>query len=296
MSKLAITRDLALSITASLPIGVCVAAYDGEIVYANPKAEDIFGFDIGELSGHLIEDLIPGTHRKSHRLLRENYTLSPTSIAMSGGRVLSGLKKNGVEVCLQIGLTPLSDKYILISLIESTNEIIKPSSSNDPLTGLPNRKLFDEHAERLRKLAIRNKKRISIAFIDLDNFKFVNDQFGHQTGDVLICKIARLLKNNVRESDILARVGGDEFIICLYDMKNPGHLKQTLTQLISQIASVRDIEGNSIVIGASIGATITRKPEIVTISKMVNMADKLMYKAKKTGKGIAIVNEIDTQI
>ncbi|OUS13876.1 hypothetical protein A9Q89_01670 [Gammaproteobacteria bacterium 53_120_T64] len=78
--------------------------------------------------------------------------------------------------------------------------------------------------------------------------------------------------------------------------EKPWHLKQTLTQLISQIASVRDIEGNSIVIGASIGATITRKPEIVTISNMVNMADKLMYKAKKTGKGIVIVNEIDTGV
>jgi len=64
-------------------------------------------------------------------------------------------------------------------------------------------------------------------------------------------------------------------------MKNPRHLEQTLTQLISQIASVRDIEGNSIIIGASIGATMTSKPEIVTISKMLNMADKLMYKAKK---------------
>ncbi len=293
MSKLKITKDLAISITASLPVGVCLAANDGAIVYANPKAVDIFGFNKEELLDYFIEDLMPEKYRNSHRMFRNNYVANPINIAMSGGRILTGLKKSGVEVLLQIGLTPLTDKYTLITFIESTNEIIKPSSSNDPLTGLPNRKLFDEYGEKMRKLAIRNKKNISIAFIDLDNFKFVNDQFGHQIGDMVICEVAYLLRSNVRESDIIARVGGDEFIICLYGMKKHTHLKKFLDQLISQISSVCNIERNSIDIGASIGAIITCTPESVKISEMVGMADKLMYKAKKAGKGIVIVNEID---
>lgn len=293
MSKLEITKDLAISMTASLPIGVCLAEHNGEIVYANSKAEGIFGFDREELTGRLIEELIPESYRNSHKKMREKYIASPTNIAMSGGRVLRGLKKSGVEVYLQIGLTPLTDKYTLISLIESTNEIIKPASSNDPLTGLPNRKLFGEYGEKLRKLAVRNKKNISIAFIDLDNFKSVNDQFGHQVGDRVICEVARLLSRNVRESDIVARVGGDEFVICLYDMGQHAHLHKILAPLISQISSLGDIDGNSIAIGGSIGATFTCTPESVTISEMVGMADKLMYEAKKAGKGIVIVNEID---
>ena len=293
MSKLKITKDLAISITASMPVGVCLAGHDGEIVYANPKAEEIFGFDKEELLGLLVEDLIPEGYRHSHRKLRENYIASSTNMAMSGGRVLTGLKKSGINVSLQIGLTPLNDKYVLVTFIESSNEIIKPSSSNDPLTGLPNRKLFSEYSDKLRTLAIRNNKNIAIAFIDLDNFKSVNDQFGHQVGDMVICEVASLLSSNVRGSDIVARVGGDEFMIFLYDAGNHTHLKKNLGKLINQITSISSIDGNPINIGASIGATFTFLPENVKISEMVDMADKLMYEAKKAGKGLVIVNEMD---
>lgn len=293
MSTLEMTKNLAISITESLPIGVCLASTSGVIVYANPKAENIFGFDKDELLGHSVENLVPETSRHSHKKLREDYLINPTNIAMSGGRVLTGLKKDGVEVFLQIGITPLTDTYTLVSFIESTNEIIKLSSSNDPLTGLPNRKLFGEYAEKLRKLAIRNKKSISIAFIDLDSFKSVNDQFGHHIGDVVICEVASLLRNNVRESDIVARVGGDEFVICLYDMAKHAQLQIFLDELIGKISAVRHIEGNLINIGASIGAVITSAPESVEISEMASMADKLMYKAKNSGKGMVVVNEID---
>lgn len=189
MPKLEITKDLALSMTASLPIGLCLAAHSGEIVYANSKAEDIFGFNKEELAGHFVEDLVAKGSRHAHRALRENYVAKPISTAMSGGRLLSGIKKDGTEVFLQIGLTPLNHKYILVTFIESTNEIIKPSNSNDPLSGLPNRKLFDEYVKKLRTLAIRNQKNISIAFIDLDNFKPINDQYGHHIGDMVIVKL-----------------------------------------------------------------------------------------------------------
>jgi diguanylate cyclase (GGDEF)-like protein/PAS domain S-box-containing protein len=293
MTKFEITKDLAISMTTSLPIGVCLASNDGKIVYANPKAEEIFGFDEGELPGHLAEDLIPEKYRHSHKILRENYVASSTNMAMSGGRVLIGLKKSGVEISVQIGLTPLSDKYTLVTFIESSNEIIKPSSSNDPLTGLPNRNTFSDYSEKLHKLAIRNKKNIAIAFIDLDNFKSVNDQFGHQIGDMVICEVASLLSSSVRGSDVVARVGGDEFIIFLYDAGNHSHLNTILGKLVSQIAAINNIDGNSIDIGASIGATISSMPESVNIGGMVDMADKLMYKAKKAGKGLVFVNEID---
>jgi diguanylate cyclase (GGDEF)-like protein/PAS domain S-box-containing protein len=294
MSKLELTKELAISITACLPIGVCLAAQSGEIVYANSKAEDIFGYSKEELTDCVIEDLLPENYRHTHKNLRDNYTASPTSIAMSGGRLLSGLKKDGTEVQLQIGLSPLNEQYILISLIETTNEIIKPSNSNDPLTGLANRKVFDDYSDKLRKLAIRNKKSISVAFIDLDNFKSVNDRLGHQVGDVVLCEVARLLRNYIRGSDIVARVGGDEFILCLYDIAGHLALKNTLDQLISKIAAITEIEGHSINIGASVGAIVTFTPEKIAISELIDMTDKLMYQAKKTGKGIAVVKEINT--
>lgn len=156
-----------------------------------------------------------------------------------------------------------------------------------------NRKLLIEYGEKLRKLAIRDKKSIAIAFIDLDNFKTVNDQFGHDIGDRCLCEVAHLLTTNLRKSDIVARVGGDEFIICFYDVEKSAHLEKILDQLLSQISSIRSIDDHLIDIGASIGATITYTPEHVTINKMINIADKLMYKVKHSSKNAVVINEIN---
>ncbi len=292
MSKLRLTKELAISITASLPIGVCLVSNDGEVVYSNPKAEEIFGFSKGELLGHLVEDLMPENKRNPHKKMREKYMICPENIGMSNGRILPGLKKNGEEIELQIGLTPLADKLTLISLIESTNEIIKLCNANDPLTGLPNRSLFTEYSENLRRLAKRNNKSFSIIFMDLDNFKSVNDCFGHDVGDLVICEVARLLRDDIRENDIIARVGGDEFVICLYSVEKITNLKQISNNLIKKIRSIGYIGENPIDIGASVGAVITFSPDSLRTSEMVGMADKLMYKAKNMGKGRAIVSEV----
>ncbi|GAA0211839.1 hypothetical protein GCM10009123_18830 [Kangiella japonica] len=293
MPTLELTSDLATAITNSLPIGICVATHDGEIVYANCKAEDIFGYRPGGMTNRCIEELIPEGYRNSHKKLREIYTASPTDTAMAGGRVLLGLKKDGVEIHLQIGLTPLNNKLILISLIETTNKIIKPSNSNDPLTGLANRKSFDEYSQKLRKLAIREKKSLSVAFIDLDNFKSVNDKYGHRFGDKVICKVARLLSKHIRESDILARFGGDEFVLCLYDIGDLNQLRKLLNNLIQQISAVNEIQGKSFRIGASIGAIITHKAENIELVEIIEITDRLMYQAKQSGKGVSVIHEID---
>lgn len=292
MSKLKLTKELAMSITASLPMGVCLISNDGDVVYSNPKAEDIFGYSNRGLLGQSVEDLMPENIRNSHQKMRERYVINPVNIGMSNGRILSGLKKNGEEIELQIGLTPFTDELTMISFIESTNEIIKLSNSNDPLTGLPNRSLFTEYSENLRRLAKRNKKSLSIIFIDLDNFKSVNDYFGHDVGDLVICEVAKLLRDDLRENDIIARVGGDEFVICLYGVEKIEHLEKISNNLIIKICTIGYIEGNPIDIGASIGAAITFSPDSLLASEMVGMADKLMYKAKTMGKGRAIVCEV----
>lgn len=293
MSQFEMTKDLALLLTDALPVGVCLAATNGEIVFANTKIENIFGYDKKELTGYYIEDLIPADYRHAHHKQRKSYVAKPVATAMSGGRLLSGLKKSGEEIQLQVGLSPFSDEYTLVSIIETTNEIIKPSSSNDQLTGLPNRKMFDEYSHKLRTLAIRNNKNISIAFIDLDNFKPINDEFGHQFGDKVICKVANLLKAHMRESDVVARVGGDEFIVCLYDVNENSHLKAILTKLIDRITSIKHIDGNQINLGASIGALLSISPKDIDINNMIHQTDKLMYDAKKAGKGVVVINEVD---
>lgn len=294
MSKFEMTKDLALSVTDALPIGVCLASHSGEIVFANTKIESIFGYEKNELTGYYIEDLIPANYRHYHHEQRQSYISKPTGTAMAEGRLLAALKKSGEVIQLQIGLSIFSDEYTLVSIIETTNEIIKPSSSNDQLTGLPNRKMFDEYSHKLKSLAVRNNKNISIAFIDLDNFKPINDEFGHDFGDKVICKVASLLKKYMRESDIVAHIGGDEFIVCLYDVNESSHLKAILTTLISRITSIKMVDGNEINLGASAGALFSNSPKDININEMINKTDKLMYEAKKAGKGVVVVNQVYT--
>ena len=292
MSALTLTTNLAISIVASLPLGVFLVSRKGEVVYANSKAENIFAYNEDELTGLLIEELVPEKHRVSHVKHRTNYTARPINTPMSGGRMLVGIKKNGEEISLQIGLTPLSDEHTLVSFIESTNEIIKPSSSNDPLTGLANRQRFSEYGLKLCNLALRNNDSLSILFIDIDNFKLVNDQCGHDVGDLVICEIANMLKNSIRGGDLVARVGGDEFVMCLYGVKSLMNLQTLSEMLINKISALKNIKGNVINIGASVGAVTTRTKENMKINGMIELADKLMYEAKGSGKGSAVVKEV----
>lgn len=88
----------------------------------------------------------------------------------------------------------------------------------DPLTGLSNRRLLDEHLKQLILLSHRKKKRFALLVIDLNRFKPVNDRFGHEAGDLVLVSLAHRLRNTLRESDIIARVGGDEFILLFHDM------------------------------------------------------------------------------
>lgn len=101
-----------------------------------------------------------------------------------------------------------------------------------------------------------------------------------------------MLRSCLRQSDIIARVGGDEFILCLYDVSESTHLQQLLAQLIQLISSLTNVAGCPISISASVGAIMTYTPENIEICEMISMADKLMYEIKKENKGTLIVKEI----
>ena len=279
------TQELANLVTTSLPVGIFLVSHDGVIAYSNNKAGEIFGYETEDLTGLMIEELVPFKHRDAHLKHRNHYNASRYNTAMNRGRMVSGLRKDGVEIELQIGLTTASDKYTAVSFIESTNTIIKPSSSNDPLTGLPNRRMFHEYSETLRKLAVRHNKDISILFIDLDNFKTINDQYGHEVGDKLLCQLTSLLQGYLRESDIIARAGGDEFIMCLYDVDNIAALNHIATKLVREISRIDVPQVTDHAFGASIGGVVSFSPQSCSIDEMISIADKLMYDVKRAGKG-----------
>ncbi len=154
---------------------------------------------------------------------------------------------------------------------------------HDPLTGLLNRRAFIENVNLVLKIAERHNNMFAILFIDLDNFKPVNDSFGHETGDALLQKIAHILTDGVRKSDVIARIGGDEFVALLNDISSIENVENIINKLIANISKIHKIHKHEIKVTASIGAAIYPIHGKDTETLLRN-ADAAMYEAKRSGK------------
>lgn len=153
-------------------------------------------------------------------------------------------------------------------------------SRADPLTSLLNGRAFYDDAQRLLALCRRKGRPITIAYIDLDNFKSINDRSGHQAGDDLLCRVADKLRSSVRPSDLVARLGGDEFVILLPEV-NSQEAALTVDRLRSLLPDA--VTSSHGPITASIGAvTFIEAPD--DVEDMVREADSRMYLAKSSGK------------
>jgi diguanylate cyclase (GGDEF)-like protein/PAS domain S-box-containing protein len=159
----------------------------------------------------------------------------------------------------------------------------------DPLTDLPNRRLLMDRLQTSIKSAKRYKKIAALIFIDLDNFKQVNDTVGHSGGDTLLCEIASMLQYTLRDTDTLSRIGGDEFVILLEGHDNTYQLmsteaKRVCERIIETLRKPVHIKGKPIIVGASLGITLI-EGDSMTADSILGNADSAMYEAKKSGKG-----------
>ena len=154
---------------------------------------------------------------------------------------------------------------------------------HDPLTGLVNRTFLKMQLNTLSEINKRENKKLALIFIDLDNFKIINDTFGHEAGDELLIGIANRLKQLVRESDIVARIGGDEFVIVLNNIKNKDDVKVVITHIQKELIKPIKIDKNDVEITFSAG--IALYPDDTTnINEILQLADIAMYESKKEGK------------
>ena len=154
----------------------------------------------------------------------------------------------------------------------------------DVLTTLPNRVLLADRMKQAMAQAERRKQLLAVAYLDLDGFKSINDQHGHETGDRLLIALAERMKQSLREGDTLARLGGDEFIAVLIDLGSPGSSIPLLSRMLEATArpiAVGDVELN---VSASIGVTFYPQAEEVDADQLLRQADQAMYQAKLAGK------------
>ncbi|MEH6442845.1 MAG: diguanylate cyclase [Oceanospirillaceae bacterium] len=153
----------------------------------------------------------------------------------------------------------------------------------DALTGLPNRVLFKEILTKALAKANDTKTRLVICFLDLDNFKYVNDNYGHKTGDLLLVEIAKRIKSSMNTYDTVARMGGDEFAMIIPNLKTLEKLKKTLVRILDACSKPFNSPDNTSSVSASIGCCIYYKHNFYE-QQLLSIADLAMYRAKNNGK------------
>ncbi|NGN99614.1 EAL domain-containing protein [Grimontia sp. S25] len=154
----------------------------------------------------------------------------------------------------------------------------------DQLTELPNRLLLGDRLKHAMKQAKRHRQFIAVIFLDLDGFKPVNDTYGHEVGDVLLQQLALRMKNALRDSDTIARIGGDEFVAVLTDLHSPESCQPLLPRLLAATSEPIDVNGHLVQVSASFGITTYPQSEEVNSDKLLRQADYAMYQAKLKGK------------
>lgn len=170
----------------------------------------------------------------------------------------------------------------------SKSEKISLLAYHDALTKLPNRFAIADRIDKLQKRAQIDQSMYAIHFIDLDRFKEVNDKYGHHVGDELLIEVTRRLSNSVRSGDMVARQGGDEFIILQSDITSMNDAEVLANKLLNQIKNTIKINHHEIDISASIGIAIHPAHGASSV-ELISKADKAMYTSKETGRGRVVV-------
>jgi diguanylate cyclase (GGDEF)-like protein len=171
----------------------------------------------------------------------------------------------------------------VITRLKQTNEQILKLAQHDTLTTLPNRTLFYDRLSQAMTRASRDKGSFAILFIDLDDFKNVNDTLGHDIGDALLREAARRITACVRKSDTVARMGGDEFTVIISNVRTQASVERVAKKIVASLANQFELNGKNCSVSASIG--IAFYPDNgETAAQLMKVADDAMYSAKYSGK------------
>jgi len=271
------------------PNSVVITDTDGIIEYVNPKFTRLTGYTSKEVNGQSPNILKSGIHKPEYyKQLWDTIT---------SGKVWRGEfynnKKNGEFYWESASISPLTnEKGVITHFIavkediserKKSEETILKMAYHDQLTGLPNRVLLIDRLNHLLAQGRRSKRLAAILFLDLDNFKHINDSFGHAEGDNLLKEVSERLNKHTRSCDTLARHGGDEFIILIDDLKKVDNITQVVERIFSEFNKPFVLNGQVCFVTTSIGISIY-PDDGEDVSTLLKNADIAMYRAKEEGK------------
>lgn len=260
----------------------------GDITYANDKFCEISGYSRDYLIG------------QNHRLLKsDEHSLKfykDMWRTIGHGRIWHGdvknWKKDGSEYWLKATIVPFLDEsgkpfqYVSIrtDITDQKQAVkLKVMAHHDHLTGLPNRNLFGDRLMLAIAEAKRHGGQLAFMYLDLDKFKPINDRLGHGVGDEVLKEVARRLKENIREIDTVARIGGDEFAVILAPPTTLEDSKRTAERLLQVLSEPIQAKGHECTVSASIGVSLYPR-DATDAEELVKCADSAMYRVKDSGR------------
>ncbi len=288
---------LAVAVFDVVNEAVLVTDRDNRVIAVNPSFTAITGYQAEEVMGRDPRMLTGGEIQPA--LARDLWRTLVRTGRWQGE--LTNRRKNGEPYVCWLSVNSVrNDAGRVTSFVSVFSDITvrKEHESRiyylahyDVSTGLPNRSLFNDRLRQSVLAAKRYQANLALLFIDLDNFKPVNDRFGHDIGDLLLKEVAARLRGCVRESDTAARIGGDEFVILLPGTDSEQSALAVAQKVLQEIELPFEIEGQSIHISASIGVAVY-PDHGEDVRQILKHADHAMYKAKQ-GKGPSIVSYSD---
>jgi len=278
--------------------GVLVTDIDNNIVHVNDAFCEITGYSHKLAKGKNPRVLKSGTHDKQfyqkmwEQLTKDGYWQGEITNRKKNGEIyiewlsINAIKNPRGEIENYIG--------IFSDVTHQRKDAHKQAylATHDPLTGLSNRLLLNDRLDHAINHASRFGKCISLIFCDLDNFKPINDTYGHHVGDEILKRVASYLKKTLRKEDTICRFGGDEFIILIEELDSFELLDNILKKINNITNTPCIIDGNTISIGMSIGASIF-PDDGINAEELIHSADEAMYRAKKRGKNRIEYSKID---
>ncbi|MFH0780808.1 MAG: EAL domain-containing protein [Pseudomonadota bacterium] len=268
----------------------------GNVDYLNITAENMTGWTREEAYGHQIAEVMRLTNSVTREVERnpiQFVLLHNKPMGLAAGTIL--VRRDGRESAIEDSAAPIHDwdgkitgaviVFHDVTAVQAMSLKMAYLAQHDFLTGLPNRLLLNDRITQAIVLGKRRNNHFAVLFLDLDNFKYINDSLGHETGDALLQSVAQSLLSCVRSSDTVSRQGGDEFVILLMEGKHGEKAALTARKILAAMTAPHTIADHQLHVTASIGISVyPGDGEDVDVETLIKNADTAMYHAKEKGR------------
>ncbi len=271
---------------------IITTSKEGIIESINTATEKMLGYSAAELINKDITMLMLDEVAIQHKKMLQQYNANPDNNLHSEGReqIIKHADGSTFPVEIFLGQSEINGEIKFTAVIRDITQRKKNEQAiqhlvlTDPLTDLANRRHFNRELQHALDIKQRLQLSVALLMIDLDNFKPINDTFGHNMGDKVLQKVARRLRKITRKVDLIVRLGGDEFAIIINSVHDRFDAITPAKKVVEILSKPMSIDGKTLQVGASVGVSISPQ-DALSLEDFINHADKALYKAKSLGKG-----------